>query len=83
MRLSRVGLPLDTILSIRDICKNWAKGNVDPKNLHTNLQDLLADANPEELPKKVDQEKADNRTDLTENEDSDYEKDGDQDFPYI
>ena len=31
------------------------EGNVDPNNLHSKLQDLLADVSPEELQKKVDQ----------------------------
>ena len=31
------------------------EGNVDPNNLHSKLQDLLADVSPEELQKKVDE----------------------------
>ena len=31
------------------------EGNVDPNNLHSKLQDLLADVSPEEIQKKVDQ----------------------------
>ena len=49
------------------------------------LQDLLADVSPEELQKKVDQEKENARTYLTDNEESDYEEDGDEyeDLPNI
>ena len=53
------------------------EGNVDPNNLHSKLQDLLADVSPEELQKKVDQEKENVRTDLTENEEIDSEEDED------
>ena len=84
---SKAWSELDTNIILNSFIKTGVinEGNVDPKNLHSKLQALLADVNPEELQKRVDQEREDGRSDLTENEEdseSDSEEDGD-DLPDI
>ena len=77
-------------MSITEIWNNWTKGNVSIKNLQCwsqepphQAQHLRVVVSPEEFQKKVDQEKEDDRTGLTENEESDSKEDVDEDLPDI